>query len=111
MAKSAESQTDQPTNVAPQPKPAGRCELRPHVGFQNLPGGQKVRVEHDQYLVFVDGVQVGLVGKAPGAPINLLRRQPADVVEAVVEALRGVHGRDFEKPRVSSPPARRKSRR
>lgn len=45
-----------------------KVELHPHIGMNMATGEQE---EHDQYIVFANGKQVGYVGKAKGAPVNM----------------------------------------
>ena len=78
-----------------------KIDLVPHVGQQNHHLSGELSVEFDQYSIVVGGEQftkatgrkgmeIGLVGKAPGAPINFLnasKRFPSAVLDAVAKAV------------------------
>lgn len=43
-------------------------ELRPHTGIDRI--GREI--EHDQWMIYDNGLHVGYVGYSAGAPINLI---------------------------------------
>ena len=66
----------------------GTVELRPHIGLmaapRNDPAGRRViEVEHDQWLVFLNGRQVGILGKSPGCGVCFISRYDAELTEYV----------------------------
>lgn len=60
-----------------------KIELRPHKGVQRSIFGP-IEVEHDQYMIYANGLHVGYVGKSPGAPINIF----ADLPQSMLQQLR-----------------------
>ena len=84
-------------------------ELRPHVGETQTALGP-VKVEHNQYMVVASTpfaakpIQVGYLGKQPGAPFNGLhsfRKLPDEMKAAIIAELerqRDSAVRSFEPP-------------
>lgn len=57
----------------------------PHVGVHTDSGRL---VEHDQYIVMVEGVQAGYVCKSPGSTVNFIRRVTSQELVSVVDAVK-----------------------
>jgi len=49
-----------------------KIDLKPHKGVMRSILGP-IEVEHDQFMIYVNGLHVGYVGKQPGAPINIFQ--------------------------------------
>lgn len=60
-----------------------KIELKPHKGVQRSIFGP-LEVEHDQWMIYANGLHVGYVGKSPGAPINIF----ADLPQSMLQQLR-----------------------
>lgn len=56
-----------------------KIELKPHKGIQRSMFGP-IEVEHDQYMIYANGLHVGYVGKSAGAPINIFAEMPKSML-------------------------------
>ena len=59
-----------------------KVELRPHKGVMNSPLGP-IEVEHNQYVIMANGLQVGYIGKDPGSPLNFILNLPESITKAI----------------------------
>lgn len=57
-------------------------QLKPHIGKMRSIFGP-IEVEHDQWMIYVNGLHVGYVGKAPTAPINIFAEMSKSMLQDV----------------------------
>ena len=63
-----------------------KIELKPHKGIQRSIFGP-IEVEHDQYMIYANGLHVGYVGKSPGAPINIFAELNASMLSQLKKSI------------------------
>lgn len=68
-----------------------KVTFKPHIGVQRSIFGP-IEVEHDQYMIFINGMHVGYVGKAAGSPINIFAEVPKSVIADIRQAVAEQHG-------------------
>ena len=56
-----------------------KIELKPHKGIQRSIFGP-IEVEHNQWMIYANGLHVGYVGKDPGSPINIFAELPKSML-------------------------------
>lgn len=59
-----------------------KVELKPHKGMMRSIFGP-IEVEHDQWMIYVNGLHVGYVGKSPAAPINIFQEMTKSMLQDV----------------------------
>lgn len=57
-------------------------QLKPHIGKMRSIFGP-IEVEHDQWMIYVNGLHVGYVGKSPSAPINIFAEMSKSMLQDV----------------------------
>lgn len=63
-----------------------KVELRPHKGVMNSPLGP-IEVEHNQYIIMANGLQVGYIGKDAGSPLNFILNLPESLTKEIKNAV------------------------
>ena len=63
-----------------------KIELKPHKGIQRSMFGP-IEVEHNQWMIYSNGLHVGYVGKDPGAPINIFADLPKSMLLELRKAI------------------------
>ncbi len=59
-----------------------KVELRPHKGVMNSPLGP-IEVEHNQWVIMANGLQVGYIGKDAGSPLNFTLVLPESTAKEI----------------------------